>query len=383
MKIAIFSDTFFPQINGVASVARGSAESLVGLGHEVMVFVPVATKNRHLLQSLKYKVVPLLSAPIYFYPGERAVLPFSLTAWRELKNFKPDVIHSHTPFGAGWFAVLISKILGIKLVGTHHTFYDHYLKHVRLDYSAPRKLSWTYTNLYYNACDLVLSPTESLKNELVSHGLRKPCKILINPIDTETFHPVSSEEKEILKKKFSISGPSVVYMGRLSYEKSIDQVIHAFAKVCQEFQGITLMIVGDGPEKSALMELCKTLDISSSVVFTGVLRGSKLAEALSANEIFVTASASENMPLSTLEGQACGLPLLAVSEKGMREIVEEGVNGFLSPANDILSMSVNILKIFKDPELLQKMSSASRKSAEKYSERGVTESLLAMYTSIL
>src|ERR1700733_12502908 len=166
MKIAIFSDTFFPQVNGVANVAYGSALSLSKLGHEVIVFAPIAPKNRHLLKNLAFEVVVLPSLPAYFYPGERGAVPFSFSALKKLKKFNPDIIHSHTPFSVGCMAVIFAKMLKVKLVGTHHTFYDHYLKHIKMDFASARKFSWKLTDFYYNRCDLVLSPTQSLADEL-------------------------------------------------------------------------------------------------------------------------------------------------------------------------------------------------------------------------
>ena len=384
MRIAIFSDTFFPQINGVANVAYQSAKSLADLGHEVVVFVASAKSNKETVKnSGNFKVVFYPSMPAFVYPNERAAFPVGISASVQLMKFNPDIIHSHTPFSIGWAAIFAAKSSGAKLVGTHHTFYDHYLKHVKMDYDWGKKLSWKLTVGYYNFCDLVLSPTQSLADGLVENGLGKPVKIFQNPIDTEIFAPVTKIKKDSLKKKFGIPGLSLVYMGRLSYEKSIDQAIMAFALAVKNNPKIRLMLVGDGPEKAKLEQLCSDLKIADKVIFTGVLRDSELAEALQANDAFITASKSENMPLSVLEAMATALPVVAVSEKGLKEMIKDGVSGLLSPADNAEKMSENILKIFSDAKLIKNMGAASRKSAEQYSGENITKSLEEIYKNIL
>lgn len=384
MKIAIFSDTFFPQVNGVANVAFQSAQALSALGHEVMVFVPMKKSERKRVEDVvRFKIVYIPSFPVFLYPGERIVSPFGISIWKHLTKFRPDIIHTHTPFIAGWVAVCVAKILKIKLIGTHHTFFDYYLKHIWMDFAWARKLSWKYTVYYYNRCDVVLSPTISLRDDLILYGFKKPIQILVNAVDTDLFHSVTFDEKQMLKKQFGIPGISLVYMGRLSYEKSINVVINAFAQILEKNNAVTLVIVGGGPEKNKLQELVTSLHISDRVIFTGILRDTKLAEALQANDIFITASKSENMPLSILEGKACGLPVIAVAEKGISEIISDGVDGFLSPADDILAMSQNIMKLLDNKDVLSTMSNNSRKNALEYSEEKVTNSLIEIYTSIL
>ena len=154
MKIAIFSDTFPPQAtNGVANVAHQSAKGLAAMGHEVMVFTVSKNASFYKKNSIckNLNVCCLPSFPALAYKNERLTIPtgFSL---RRLKKFRPDIIHSHTPFAVGWEAVLGARLLKIPLIGTHHTFYDHYLRHVKMDNNFGKKLSWKLTisvmNLY-------------------------------------------------------------------------------------------------------------------------------------------------------------------------------------------------------------------------------------------
>jgi len=384
MKIAIFSDTFLPQPNGVANFVYQSAQSLAERGHEVCVFTVCHAKHKALVTSCeKINVIILPSLPAGAYSGERLTLPMG-AAFKKLKKFQPDIIHSHTPFAVGWEAVWGAKILKTALVGTHHTFYDHYLKHIKADYNWVKRFSWKYTVAYYNRCDLVLSPSQSLADVMSVKGLKKPIAVLQNFIDTGFFLPPASAcVKNELKKEFGVKGKSLVYMGRVSYEKSIDQVLKAFALVLKKNPSLQLMIVGDGPERNNLEKLAVQLGIKSKVIFTGLLLGEKLVKALQANEIFVTASKSENMPLSVLEAMAVGLPMITVQEKGLAELIKDGVNGFFVPSDQPQALAEKILELIGQSKTLEKFSIASRELANKYSKENVTCLLEKAYEQAL
>ena len=238
MKIAIFSDTFPPQINGVSTYVYQSALSLIKLGHEVAIFTIARPlrKNEERVElntaggKLKIHILP--SMPFWGYPGERFHIPFGFSLNR-IRKFKPDIIHTHTLFGVGWEALYCAKLFNIPLVGTHHTFFDHYLKYIYLDHPLMRKLSWHYTVVYYNFFDLILSPSNSLAEVLKNYGVKRPIEIAPNFIDTDFFHPQSANAPD---------AKALIYMGRVSYEKNLDQVIKAVFIVKNKIPDITKSI---------------------------------------------------------------------------------------------------------------------------------------------
>ena len=261
MRIAIWSDTFPPQVNGVASVAHDLASALTEIGHDVAVFTVTGKQRTEKTpggKTFAVEKIPSLSMPKSMYAGDEyalALMPSPKTIYA-LKKFKPDIIHAHTPFLAGWGAVLGKKMLHVPLVGTHHTFYDDYLRHVKLDYQWGRKFSWKYMIAYYNRSNAVTTPTRALGDALVEHGLTVPLRIIPNPANTEFFVPAKSvAEKNRLKKKYGIGRHGIVYMGRTSYEKDIDQALAAFNIARREIPDATFMIVGDGPERKKLEHL--------------------------------------------------------------------------------------------------------------------------------
>ena len=139
------------------------------------------------------------------------------------------------------------------------------------------------------------------------------------------------------------------------------------------------MIVGDGPERKKLESLVKKLGIEKKIIFTGMLHREDLRDALRANDVFVTASRSENMPVSVIEAMACGLPVVSVRAKGIPEIVNHGENGILVEPDRPEELGAAIVQLFSSPRELQKKSRASRKLANRYSHKNMTEAMVGLY----
>jgi 1,2-diacylglycerol 3-alpha-glucosyltransferase len=387
MKVAIFSDTFYPQTNGVAHFIINSAEGLARHGHEVRVLTVMSDQAKKTFNSLGYKFtvenIPSISVN-FIYPGERFTLPLGWTL-RKIKKFKPDIIHSHTPLSVGCEAVLIAKCLKIPIAGEHHTFYDFYLKHIKMNYRWAKKTSWRMTTAYYNKCNVVISPTQSLANDLIKSGLKKTVKIIPNGIDIDFFHPVSDEEKNRIKKTYGIRSHSLVYVGRISYEKNLAQLIKIFFLLIknENMKDTKLMLVGDGPERKKLEALGRKLNLDKNIIWTGTLRGQTWKEAFSCNDIFVTASKSENMPLTVLEAMACGLPIVTADEKGLKEIIKENQNGYLCQIDNAGETAQKIKNILEDATKRERFGRASRELAMNYSKEKVTCLLEECYQKVI
>jgi len=386
MKIAIFTDTFPPQVNGVSHFVWKSAAALAKNGNEVRVFV--ASGSREASKKISgYAKNPSLiflpSVPFLGYPGERLTIPMGFGI-NEIRKFKPDVIHLHTPFGVGIEAILAGKLFGIPIVGTHHTFFDHYLRYVYLDFEKVKKLTWHMTMAFYNRCDLILSPSRSLLEALKIGKLKRPSEVVVNFIDTEFFHPVANDaERKEIKSGLGIKGDLLVYMGRVSYEKSIDQVIRALAIVIQKKPDLTLLIVGDGPDKENLKNLAVKLGIEKHIIFYGFAHGEMLLKTLQAGDVFITASKSENMPLSVMQAMSVGLPIIGVDSLGVPEIVKDGKNGFIVTPDLFEDMAKKIIELFENEKLRKEFALASRGLAMNYSEEKVVKLLEGAYKKIV
>ena len=144
-----------------------------------------------------------------------------------------------------------------------------------------------------------------------------------------------------------------------------------------------MLVGGDGPDRERLESLAKKLQIEKNVLFKGFLRGQAWLEAFQSADVFITASKSENMPLTILEAMSTGLPVVAVGEKGVAEIVRSGENGFLSTADNVEDLARNVLKIKNSEELREKFSLESRKLALDYSYEKVGQNLAHLYKTLI
>lgn len=387
MKIAIFSDTFPPKIDGVANVAYQSAKNLSNLGHQVTVFTVSSNirtrKDKSLFKDDNFELIKIPSVKSFSYTGDYFALPTGIS-FKYLRKNRPDIIHTHTPFPIGWAAIFAAKTLKIPIVGTHHTFYNHYLKYLKMDNKVGENFIWKYTVQYYNNCDKVLSPSQFLADEMVRYGLKRPISTLSNPIDVNQFKPADNISlKEEIKKSFGLSKKSLVYMGRLGYEKSVDKVIESAAICIKKNPEIKLLVVGDGPERTKLNDLVKRLNVKQNVIFTGFLTGKRLIESLQASDVFLTASKTENMPLSILEAMAVGLPIIGADALGIPEIIEDGKNGFLVAPDDTEQMAEKTLKILSSEQIQSDFSKASQTLSLNYSDDTITKKLEGVYKELI
>ncbi len=376
MKIALLTDTFYPQVNGVANTVQRLARALADEGHTVRVYTisNISKEEQDAYANGAYEVYLLPSLGAVVYPGERLGLP-SRALTKSLREFAPDIIHSHTPFTVGELGGMAAKKLSVPLVGTHHTFFDHYLKHIYLDHAWARLLSWKFTVRHYAKAALVISPTQSLLDALEEHGLTTKVALLSNMLDTDFFVP--SQERDTARP------PRLVYMGRLSYEKSVDDVLRATAEVAKTIPNVELLVIGDGPERARLEEQAKELGIAERSRFTGYLHGTELVSALQSADIFLTASKSENMPLAILEAMAVGLPIIAVGSLGMREILKDGGNAFFIGPDQSSEMAARAIQLLQNELLRKQFAETSRNLSLQYGQKAIAKRLVELYKSIL
>ena len=188
MKIAIFTDSFIPQINGVVTSTINLAKGLADKGNKVFIIAPKYKNIKEFnYPSIQVKRVP--GIPALFYEEFKFTYFFSIKLLKYLKKEKIDIIHFQTPLTLGAQAIILSRRLKVPLVGTFHTFFmdPEYLKHIKINNKLVQKLAWFYARMYYNKCNLITCPSEVAKEEIISNGLIKTIKVISNGIDTKFF----------------------------------------------------------------------------------------------------------------------------------------------------------------------------------------------------
>lgn len=386
MKIAIFTDAYPPYISGVSSAVDNQTIALADQGHKIMVFCPQYKNSEKAVsphKNIQTKNLPFsLSFP--GYKEFKIAIPSGLKSIKNLKKFNPKIIHIHSEGGAGWEGLLCGRSLDIPVVSTSHTFLAHpkYLKHLHLaNLKMAEKVAWNYCLLFHNRVQLVICPSKAMVRKLKRHGLETKTKVISNGIDLDKFKSDSNRE---IVNKYSLNNKKVnlIYLGRVSVEKSLDVVIKAINKI--SFDNFKLTIIGSGPDIKKLKALVDKLGLKNKVNFTGPIPHQTLINSglLKAADILVTASKTENQPLSIMEAMASGLPIVSVKALGIPELVRHKQSGFLAEPDNIDELAIYLEKIITDQNLREKMSQKSLQLIKRHSLDNVAKQLIKTYRSI-
>lgn len=385
MHIALYSDTFEPQVNGVAVVVENIGRELVRQGHRVTICTvsapghPVTMPKR--IHPEPYRVIRHASASWPKYKVHRVSLPTILGSTWWITQDRPDVIHGHTPLMLGLEAAGVSKVHKLPLVWTAHTFFIDYAKHLGLLKRGMVSFVEHIEPWLYNRGDIVTIPSKALADDLLRRKVHRPIVLLENPVEIERFS-ASASLREAGRHRFGLTSKTLLYFGRLSYEKNLDTVMDAVAPVLLRHKDWKLLIVGDGPNRTDLEQHTKKLAIDSQAVFTGMLKGQALVEAAGAADIFVTGSLTENQPISVIEAQAAGLPVVAYAARGIPEIVVDQKSGILLEPGHAEAFGLAVEKLLSDDASRKSMSAFSRDAMKRFEAAVVVKRLVTFYEEL-
>ncbi len=390
MKIAFFTDMFLPHLNGVTTALLNQVLGLSRQGHRIYIFAPKAKTDKPIQYKVENVHVEYLpSFPVFFYPEVRFSYPIFNQAYRVTKKFRPDIIHFQSPSSAGIAGIIIAKQLGIPVIGTFHGYFmePEYLKvigFVDTFQKITTNVLWKYTTFYFNLTDGVVTPSEISKKELITRGIVKNISVIHNSLDTQTIKKVSPEKVAELKKKLKLREHVILYVGRVSHEKNIDQLIKSFKIVLKKQPDTHLLIIGKGPALPLLKDLVNKLGLKKDVIFHGEVEQKPLLTEgyYQMVDMFATASISELQPVSLIEAFAFGLPAVGSAKRGTGEMIKNV--GLLSRPDDIEGFAHNMLKIITDEKLKNTLSANSLKVFnEKYELGEITHQFEEYYQKFI
>jgi 1,2-diacylglycerol 3-alpha-glucosyltransferase len=272
MRIAFFSENFYPELSGVSDSIILLARELSRQGHMIRFYAPwYPARDYHKIHtdahtSIFGKGIDIVRLPSSPYPtgtGQgRLVVPLGW-ALRSLHRWRPDIIHVQQSYGVGLEAVLASRVLRVPLIGTVHESTSEFVYHSPIQGVIVTRLLLRYASWFYNRCRYVTAPSSFLFSQMISNGFHRPHRALSNPIDVDRFHPADASQRALLRERFDIRGPAIIYAGRLAPEKHVDTCLRAFARTLKQVPDATLLISGYGSSEWALKELAKNLSIES------------------------------------------------------------------------------------------------------------------------
>jgi 1,2-diacylglycerol 3-alpha-glucosyltransferase len=377
MRIAIYTNTYWPTVNGVAISIANLRAGLQELGHSVHVFAPAPAGFDHADDQEGVSRFPSLPAPVAAdYP---LALPVAPRVTQTLLKHKFDLIHTHHPMWVGVWGQWYARWMGLPLVTTIHTQYEIYSKFVPL----PDEMVDQYLRLqvksYCNHCDLVTTPAESSRSRLLAMGVKTPVEVIYNPTDLSELW---NADGTAIRRKYGCGPDDLLmgYVGRLAPEKNLSALLDAAAIVLPQMPQARLLLVGDGPSRHALEARARALPDGDRIFFTGHIDHSLIAEHDAALDLFITPSMFEVQPLSFAEAMASGAPVISMDAPGGNDMIEDGVNGRLVPlAEQGAGLARASLELLRDPAGLRAMSERAREWANRYDRMTVVRRMLEAY----
>ncbi len=351
LRIAVVTETWPPEVNGVAVTLAKLVQGLSHRNHDVQLIRPRQTKIDGNLNDSNLEEVLMRGMPIPRYPELKLGLPSKKTLVKTWTLRRPDVVHIATEGPLGWSALQAAKVLKLPVTSDFRTNFQSYSKHYGVGWL--RKPIVAYLRKFHNATACTMVPTKELQRTLIDNGFIN-LKVVSRGVDTKLFNMVKRDNG--LRKSWGADENSkvMISVGRMAPEKNLEQVLKCFDAL--RFMGtqLKLVMVGDGPLREQFQHRYP------DIIFPGMLSQADLAVYYASADLFVFPSQTETFGNVTLEALASGIPVLAFDCAAARDWVQQGVNGWLVPENYPTGFAEQAMAIFKTPNLLEQVTVSTR-----------------------
>lgn len=364
LRIAVFTETFLPKIDGIVTVLQLMLRRLHEVGHQVILFGPAGGPK----EFAGAEIVGVGGPPLPFYPELRINVPRPFV-WRKLNEFRPDLVHVVNPFFLGPFGLGMARRMRKPLLASFHTDVARYVEHYGYGFIAPAV--WAYMRNIHNQADVNLCPSTAIRKDLIDHGFKR-VRWWKRGIDTELFTP--GPRDEAMRARLTDGHPDdflVINVGRQSPEKSLKPLREHIT----QRPGVRLAMVGGGPSHEEL----KAHFRGTNTVFPGYLRGQELVAAYRSADAFIFPSTTETFGLVALEAMACRVPVIAARSGGVLDTVVDGENGlFFDPARPA-QMGEKVRLLQANPALRDALAENALRLAQSRSWRATMDQLVDYY----
>ncbi|MFA9492983.1 glycosyltransferase family 4 protein [Streptococcus sp. E17BB] len=354
MRIGLFTDTYFPQVSGVATSIRTLKEELEELGHEVYIFT---TTDKAVGRYEDPTIIRLPSVPFVSFTDRRVVYRGLMTSYRIAKAYQLDIIHTQTEFGMGNLGKLIGKALRIPVVHTYHTQYEDYVDYIAKGKIIRPGMVKYIVRGYLNNLDGIICPSRIVTNLLEGYEVKPVKRTIPTGIQLDQFvrDDISQEDVDRLRQDlgFQPCDTMLLSLSRISSEKNIQAILASLPEVLSEYPHVKLVVVGDGPYLTTLKQLTTQLGLEASVIFTGMIDHNQVALYYKACDFFISASTSETQGLTYTEALASGKPVIAHGNPYLDDLITDKMFGTLYyDARDLPAAIIDAL--VSTPEMTQK-----------------------------
>lgn len=329
MNIGIFTDTYSPQISGVATSIMIMENELRKQGHTVYIFT--TTDPNADRESEEGRVFRLPSIPFVFFPERRVAVAGMNKFIKLVGRLNLDIIHTHTEFSLGLLGKRIAKKYHIPSIHTYHTMYVDYLHYIAKGKILTPSMVGKMTKTFCDSYDAIITPTPKVRHHLEEQGIYKLMYTIPTGTDISSFAPVEKQQIAELKKSLGIGAEDAVILslGRIAQEKNIDAIINAMPEVLLKEPNAKLVIVGDGPVRKDLEKIVENKNLEEHVIFTGAVDWENISLYYQLGDLFVSASTTETQGLTYAEAMAASLPVVAKRDESIEGFLTDRETAFL------------------------------------------------------
>jgi glycosyltransferase involved in cell wall biosynthesis len=374
LRIAVVTETFPPEVNGVAHSIGRICAGLLARGVTLQIVRPLQPGETRPWRCAQAEHLLVSGTSLPNYPAVRFGLPAGGCLVRAWRANPPDAVHIVTEGPLGWSALRTAKRLGIAITSSFHTNFHGYAAHYGASWTA--KAVMAYLRHFHNRAGVTIVPTAQMRDELAGRGISS-LAVVGRGVDCGLFNP--ARRSEALRKSFgsSAESPVVLHVGRLAAEKNLAVLFAAFAAIHKHRRDARLVIVGDGPERARLQHAFPGHH------FTGMLTGAPLAEHYASADLFLYPSLSETFGNVTLEAMASGLAVVAFDYAAAREHMRHMENGVLVPFGDAKSFVAMASMLTRSPHTIQMLREQARVKAESLDWDKVFDAFLGQVLATL
>jgi len=363
VRLALVTDTYRPQVNGVVSTVDSIARA-VGDEIEVRIFAPTNGDGEPMFRAVTFRPYPDYKIAV--------VRPETLT--RRLIEEQIDLVHVHTPLSLCAACVVAARRLGIPVVGTYHTMISEYTHYVfRRCPVLLEGLAWRYASYFYRRCRVVTAPSRAVLEMLLENGVES-VRLIPGFVDVDLFTPGPRREND---------HNTVLFVGRLDREKRVETLIRAAVQVLKEIPRCEFRLVGTGVLEEHYRDLVRSMGMADNFTFDRFLDTEELVEAYRSCDVFVMPSDTETLGLVALEAMACGKPAVGADAWGLRDVITHNVDGLRFPPGDDAELAAQLVRLLGDGEMRLRMGLKAREKAKSFSYSRIGRRWVSLYNSVL
>lgn len=374
LRVAVVTETYPPEVNGVAATIARAVQGLRERGHELQLVRPRQDPHDAGAQDERFAEVLLRGLPIPRYPQLKMGLPSKRALLRHWSSQRPDVVHLVTEGPLGWSALQAATQLKLPVVSDFRTNFHAYSQHYGIAWL--RNPIMSYLRKFHNRTLCTMVPTEGLRGELMSTGF-KSLRVVSRGVDTAMFDP--ARRSEALRQQWG-AGPQdmvVLCVGRLAAEKNLDVLLQAFQGMQATDPRVKLVLVGDGPERHALQQRCP------SAVFAGLRRGEDLGAHYASADLFLFPSVTETFGNVAPEAMASGLAVVAFDYAAAHQVVRHGDSGLLVPFADAAAFCAAAQRLAGQTGWVRTMGQQARAKACQMDWGRIVEQIETVYVTAM